>query len=101
MAKIAFTRVTRSKKSLPAAPGAGPSPAAAPAAPTGKLGLIVGLLSRPDGARIVDLCTATGWQAHSVRGAIAGSLKKKHGLAIVSAADEQGRIYRIAAAQPA
>jgi hypothetical protein len=38
----------------------------------------------------------TGWQAHSVRGAISGSLKKKHGLAVTSAPEEgKGRVYRI------
>ena len=38
----------------------------------------------------------TGWQAHSIRGAISGALKKKLGLTITSEADEiRGRIYRI------
>ena len=35
------------------------------------------MLSRPQGASIADLTSATGWQAHSVRGAMAGALKKK------------------------
>jgi Protein of unknown function (DUF3489) len=41
---------------------------------------------------------ATGWQPHSVRGAISGALKKKLGLAVASDKVEgRGRVYRIAA----
>jgi Protein of unknown function (DUF3489) len=42
-----------------------------------KLDLMVSLLMRPEGASLAELATATGWQTHSVRGALAGSLKKK------------------------
>ncbi|MFN0263233.1 DUF3489 domain-containing protein [Tepidamorphus sp. 3E244] len=42
-----------------------------------RLETILSLLTRPEGASIAELVEATGWQAHSVRGAIAGSLKKK------------------------
>jgi hypothetical protein len=39
---------------------------------------------------------ATGWQPHSVRGAISGNLKKKLGLAVVSdKVEARGRVYRI------
>ena len=49
-----------------------------PAAATpSKLEQIVALLSRPEGASLAELVAATGWQAHSVRGALAGSLKRK------------------------
>jgi hypothetical protein len=40
---------------------------------------------------------ATGWQAHSVRGAISGAIKKKLGLAVVSERVGETRTYRIAA----
>ncbi len=51
-----------------------------------------------EGASIADLMKATGWQAHSVRGAISGNLKKKLGLGIISEKVEgRGRVYRIAA----
>jgi hypothetical protein len=70
-------------------------PATMPADPKGKLGAIVALLRRPDGARIADLMAATGWQAHSVRGAMSGALKKKLGLTITSEKTEAGRIYQI------
>jgi len=41
-----------------------------------KLDALITSLRGPDGATIVDLAEATGWQAHSVRGAISGNLKK-------------------------
>ena len=42
-----------------------------------KLDRLIELLKRPDGADLPALMTATGWQSHSVRGALAGSLKRK------------------------
>jgi hypothetical protein len=45
--------------------------------PSTKLELIIARLRRPDGATIHELQKLTGWQAHSVRGAISGTLKKK------------------------
>lgn len=52
------------------------------------------LLRQPTGATIQDLAAATGWQTHSVRGAIAGTLKKK-GHSITSDVAEGARRYRI------
>ena len=65
--------------------------------PRGKLGILVTMLRRPDGARIAEMQAATGWQAHSIRGAMSGTIKKKLGLDITSSAGEGGRTYRIAA----
>ena len=76
------------------------APKAAPMAPGGKLGIVVDLLSRPGGAQIAELMSATGWQAHSVRGAIAGALKKGRGLTVISEKTEAGRVYRIDAGAP-
>jgi hypothetical protein len=64
---------------------------------TSKLDLIVAQLTRPEGASLAELVAATGWQAHSVRGALAGSLKKK-GHAITSEKVDGERRYRIGAA---
>lgn len=64
---------------------------------TSKLATLITLLKRPNGAGLEEMCGATGWQAHSVRGAISGSLKKKLGLAVISAVEGETRIYRIAA----
>jgi Protein of unknown function (DUF3489) len=61
-----------------------------------KLDLLVGALRSRKGATIDDLMTLTGWQAHSVRGAISGALKKKLGLKVLSEAVEgKSRTYRI------
>ncbi len=56
---------------------------------------VVELLERADGATIQEIVKATGWQPHTVRGAISGALKKKLGLAVISAKEERGRVYRI------
>jgi hypothetical protein len=54
------------------------------------------MLRRPEGVSLNEIVTATGWQAHTVRGAIAGALKKKLGLTINSEkVDGRGRVYRI------
>lgn len=63
------------------------------AKPTTKLDKLAALLGRPDGATIADMMAVSGWQPHSVRGAIAGSLKKR-GLVITSAKDDGERRYR-------
>ena len=72
-------------------------PAHPDARETSKLGTLITLLKRPKGVGLDEMCKATGWQAHSVRGAISGSLKKKLGLAVTSAVEGETRIYRIAA----
>ncbi len=70
----------------------------APAARAGtKQTLLITLLQRRSGATIDEIAEATGWQAHSVRGAISGAPKKKLGLAVTSEkVAGRGRIYRIA-----
>jgi hypothetical protein len=64
--------------------------------PTGKLGILVGLLQRPQGANLAEMVGATGWQAHSVRGAMSGGLKKGFNFVIDSQKVESVRTYRIA-----
>ena len=57
---------------------------------------MIELLKRPDGATLNQLVEVTGWQAHTVRGAMAGALKKKLSLNIGSEkTDGQERKYRI------
>lgn len=57
---------------------------------------LVAMLKRPEGASIAEIAAAFGWQAHTVRGAIAGTLKKKLGLEVTSEKVEvRGRVYRI------
>lgn len=66
---------------------------------TGKLGLMVALMRREGGATMADLMTATGWQAHSVRGALAGSLKRTRGYEIASGKVDGVRVYTMAPEQ--
>ncbi len=55
------------------------------------------LLSRSEGATVDDLQAATGWQQHSVRGFLAGAVKKKLGLTLLSEKPDAGpRRYRTA-----
>jgi len=64
--------------------------------PGTKVASLIALLRRKNGATIADLIDATGWQAHSVRGALSGTLKKKLGLAVASdKVDGRVRVYRI------
>jgi len=57
---------------------------------------LIEMLKRPDGATIPEVVDALGWQAHTVRGAIAGALKKKLGIEVTSEKVEgRGRIYSI------
>ncbi len=64
--------------------------------PGTKQALLIDLLKRKKGATIEEIVEATGWQAHSVRGAISGALKKKLGLAVTSEkVPARGRVYRI------
>jgi DNA-binding MarR family transcriptional regulator len=56
---------------------------------------VIALLRQRSGATIDDLVEATNWQRHTVRGMIAGALKKKLGLHVISEKAERGRVYRI------
>jgi hypothetical protein len=57
---------------------------------------VIAMLARPEGATIEQICAATGWQSHTVRGTFAGTFKKKLGLNITSTKDEiHRRVYRI------
>lgn len=64
-----------------------------------KQALVIGLLQRPEGATIAQIMQATGWQQHTVRGTLAGTLKKRLGLTITSTKEAGGqRVYRIESA---
>lgn len=58
-----------------------------------KLDRLQKLLTRKNGASIAEMMKATGWQQHSVRGAMAGALKKR-GLSIASEKVDGVRRYR-------
>lgn len=57
---------------------------------------VIAMLRRPEGATIAQICEATGWKQHTVRGIFAGAFKKKLGLEITSTKEAGGqRLYRI------
>ncbi len=61
-----------------------------------KQALVIEMLNRPEGATIAEIIEATAWASHSVRGFLAGTLKKKLGLMIESEKDDsRGRLYKI------
>src|SRR5712672_2593208 len=61
-----------------------------PARDGSKADKILELLKRPVGATSKELMKATGWQPHSVRGFLSGTVSKKMGLAVTSTKDEDG-----------
>lgn len=61
-----------------------------------KVGILITLLKRTKGTTLEDMVKATGWQKHSIHGAIAGTLRKKLGLNVICEVSEAGRSYRIA-----
>ena len=80
--------------------GVDPAPAAVasnPGRPGSKQALLLDMLNNANGASFDELSAALGWQGHSVRGAIAGTVKKKLGFSVISKrCPDQGRVYRIA-----
>ena len=56
---------------------------------------IIAMLRVPGGVTIEAMARAAKWQPHSVRGFLAGVVRKKLGLNLVSADGENGRVYRI------
>ncbi len=87
-------RLRAERKPFGAKPNGRTSPAAV--RPGTKQALLIDLLKRKKGATIDEAVAATGWQAHSVRGAISGALKKKLGLVVTSERAGDGpRRYRI------
>jgi hypothetical protein len=56
---------------------------------------IIAMLRAPAGTTIAAIMTATAWQQHSVRGFLAGVVRKKLDLNLVSELTDKGRIYRI------
>ena len=66
-----------------------------PTRPKTKHARIIAMLRTPAGATIAAIMTATDWQQHSVRGFLAGVVRKKLGLNLVSEQTDKGRVYRI------
>jgi hypothetical protein len=57
---------------------------------------LIEMLRAPEGASIDEIVAATNWKSHTVRGALAGALKKKLGLEVTSEkVENRGRVYRL------
>lgn len=77
-------------------PKARKAPAATNAKPNTKAATVLKLLRSKKGVSIAQLTAATGWQAHSVRGFLSGTVKKKLGLVVVSEVGKDDvRRYRL------
>ena len=74
-----------------------PTPASSKSAarPATKHARIIAMLRTPAGATIAAIMAATDWQQHSVRGFLAGVVRRKLGLNLVSEQTDKGRVYRI------
>ena len=93
------TTTTKQPRRMAREPQTGDIPPNPPVAKQpSKLAMVEALLLAPPGASIAELMAATGWQQHSVRGAMAGALKQR-GLMITS--DKVDGLRRYAASKPA
>ena len=68
---------------------------APPSSGSSKQEAVLALLRRPEGATLTAMMEATGWQPHSVRGFLAGIVRKKLKLKLESNKVADNRIYRI------
>jgi hypothetical protein len=75
------------------APKRRPKAKAATPGQASKSARVIALLEKPKGATVAELMKATGWQAHSVRGFLSGTLRKKMGLKIEST--KRGGLERV------
>jgi hypothetical protein len=71
------------------------APARPKTRPGTKQAKLIDLMKRPEGATVEQIAKATGWQQHTIRGAISGALKKKLGLKVEATKVEGGTVYRI------
>ena len=96
------TKAARKAKAAPKTEASGESEQATPRTrENSKQAQVIAMLKRPEGATIAQICEATNWQAHTVRGTFAGAFKKKLGLTVTSDKAEGGvRVYRIVEAAP-
>jgi cobalamin biosynthesis protein CobT len=96
---VAPSKPKSGKKTTPAKKGAKRAKVpekATGARPGSKTEKVVDLLKRPGGVTTKELIKATGWQPHSVRGFLSGTVGKKMGLAVTSTKGEDGeRSYSV------
>jgi hypothetical protein len=85
-------RVATSK---PAHPGPVRSDAGKKVGAVSKQGHVIAMLQSPAGTTIAAIMHATGWQAHSVRGFLAGVVRKKLNLKLNSEKVDGNRVYQV------
>jgi hypothetical protein len=97
-AKVAPAKAKAGKKATPAKKAPKSAKKAAGARDGSKTATILELLKRPGGTTAKELLKATGWQPHSLRGFISGTVGKKMGLTVTSTKGEDGqRSYSVKA----
>ena len=95
-ADVAPAKAKSGKKASPKTKG--PRSAQNEAREGSKTATVLELLKRPDGASAQELLKVTGWQPHSLRGFLSGTVGKKMGLPVTSAKEEDGeRHYSVTA----
>ena len=95
-AHVAPKKGKPSKKASPAKKAPKSAKKAASARDGSKTAKVIELLNRPGGVTAKELMKATGWQPHSVRGFLSGTIGKKMGLTVTSAKAEDGeRTYSV------
>ena len=92
------TRPVRSAKAIKASDRSAAPPRRKPATrksatvPGTKAAAVLAALQQPAGATLAELATLTGWQPHSVRGHLSGTVRKQ--ATLVAEVTERGRVYR-------
>jgi hypothetical protein len=90
------TRLTAGKTAKPSPrKRSAPTSSRSAAGPDTKHARVIAMLRTPGGTTIAAIMSATDWQQHSVRGFLAGVVRKKLGLNLVSEQTDKGRVYRI------
>ena len=95
--KVTTTKRTSAKRAVRKQPKALPVVRAGSGHSTSKQDAILSALKKAHGATAVSLIELTGWQAHSVRGFLAGTVRKKLRLKLISEKVDGARRYRIEA----
>ena len=95
-ADVAKTKAKSAKKATPTKKAPKGAKKAKSAREGSKTNQVLELLRQPGGVTAKELMKATGWQPHSVRGFLSGTVGKKMGLTVISTKGEDGeRSYSI------